>query len=42
MEIFITFEGRNGKFTWDEDQEAREGWDAAMLEHENESIELTA
>ena len=42
MEIFITFEGRNGKFTWDEDQEAREAWDAAMLEHENESTEVTA
>jgi hypothetical protein len=42
MEIFITFEGRNGKFSWEEDQEAREAWDAAMLEDENESTEVTA
>jgi hypothetical protein len=42
MEIFITFEGRKGKFTWGEDQEAREAWDAAMLEDENESTEVTA
>jgi hypothetical protein len=42
MEIFITFEGRNGKFTWEEDQEARDAWDAALLEDENESTEVTA
>ena len=41
MEIFITFAGHNGKFAWEEDQEAREAWDAAMLEHENESTEVT-
>ena len=42
MEIFITFAGHNGKFTWEEDQEAREAWDAAMLEDEDESTEVTA
>ena len=42
MEIFITFEGRNGNFTWEEDQEARKAWDAAMLEDEDESTEVTA
>jgi hypothetical protein len=42
MEIFITFAGHNGKFTWEEDQEAREVWAAAMLEHENECAEVTA
>jgi hypothetical protein len=42
MQIFITFVGRNGKFTCEEDQEAREAWDAAMLEDEDESTELTA
>jgi hypothetical protein len=42
MEIFMTFEGRNGNFTWEEDEEAREAWDAAMLADENESTEVTA
>jgi hypothetical protein len=42
MEIFITFEGHNGKFTWEEDQEAEEAWAAAMLEYEDESTEVTA
>jgi hypothetical protein len=42
MDIFITFEGRNGKFTWEEDQEAREAWDAAMLEDEDERAEVIA
>jgi hypothetical protein len=42
MEIFITLEGQSGEFTWEEDEEAREAWDAAMLEDENESTEVTA
>jgi hypothetical protein len=42
MEIFITFAGCNGEFTCEEDQEARDAWDAATLEHENESTEVTA
>ncbi|HKD36266.1 MAG TPA: hypothetical protein VKB78_05680, partial [Pirellulales bacterium] len=36
VEIFIKFEGRNGKFAWQEDHEAREAA-AAVFEDEDES-----
>jgi hypothetical protein len=41
MEFYITFEGRSGEFTCEEDDDAREAA-AAELEEEDESSELTA
>jgi hypothetical protein len=41
MEIYITFEGRNGEFTWQDDDEAREAA-AAELEEQQESLQVTA
>jgi hypothetical protein len=40
-EFYINFEGRNGEFTCEEDDDAREAV-AAELEEEDESLELTA
>src|SRR5260370_15420717 len=40
MEIFITFEGDNGEFTWGEGQDRRGTWAAAMLEDEHKSTEV--
>ena len=42
LELFISFEGHDGKFTWEEDEDAREMWAAAVLEEEDEGTELTA
>jgi hypothetical protein len=42
MEIYIRFGGRNGKFTWEEDQAAREAAAVAILREMNENTELTA
>ena len=42
MGIFITFNGHNGNFVWEEDEAAREECTAGFEEDErDESLELT-
>jgi hypothetical protein len=41
MDIFISFEGRNGEFTCEDDNDARQAA-AAMFEDQDESTEVTA
>jgi hypothetical protein len=41
-EFYIKFEGRNGQFTCEDDEDARKAAALAELEDENESVEVTA
>ena len=41
VDFYITFEGRNGEFTCEDDDEARAEV-AAAYEEEDESVEVTA
>ena len=42
VDFYITFEGRNGKFACEDDEEAREAAAAGLEEEEKESLEMTA
>jgi hypothetical protein len=42
VDFYITFEGRNGKFACEDDEEAREAAAAELEEEEKESLEMTA